>query len=235
MTELTVLPFSNDKLWEIIQQQDTENACTVYELDIKKSYENLGKALIIYASNLNLSIKFSTETLTYEEKADIFTQYLDLIKIYKCDQLSHTLMHVLCRAKNIHLKSFSIFTDEEADLYINANKDRVKTLLSFMQSIPLYIAYQLSLVNKVKDDFAKYEHIENPKLIPLNIVNLFDIPQSCIFYNTATTDLVYYTYQFEQPCFGGKYLKEYVYTNKNDIVLMLADFFNKIENHVSSV
>ena len=39
MTELTVLPFSNDKLWEIIQQQDTENACTVYVLDIKKSYE----------------------------------------------------------------------------------------------------------------------------------------------------------------------------------------------------
>ena len=133
------------------------------------------------------------------------------------------------------LNLFLFLQMKKPDLYINANKDRVKTLLSFMQSIPLYIAYQLSLVNKVKDDFAKYEHIENPKLIPLNIVNLFDIPQSCIFYNAATTDLVYYTYQFEQPCFGGKYLKEYVYTDKNDIVLMLADFFNKIESHVSSV
>ena len=235
MTKLTVLPFSNEKLWEIIQQQDTEAACKIYELDIKKSYENLGKALIVYASNLNLSIKFSTESLTYKEKADIFTQYLNLIKIYKCDQFSHTLMHVLCRAKGIHLKSFSIFTDEEADTYINENKELVKTLLSFMQSVPLYIAYQLSLVNKIKDDFSKYAHIDNPKLIPLNIVNLFDISQSCVFYDSNKVEPVYYTYQFEQPCFGGKYLKEYVYTEKNNVVLMLADFFSKLENHVSSI
>ena len=217
---MKILPFDTETVWEILQSKEPQ----FFEIDLKASYDNMGDKLVIYMANLNLQGQFRSSHLTTEQKFDIFNQWLSLKKLYNCTIFRHTLIHILFARKGLGLYSYSLFTDTEAEQYINENSEAVTRWLNFVQSSMLYISYQLKLQGLVKDDFSDYEVIDDRNCIPLNLVHVFEEDVHCaLFENVEPKDLKFYKPQFENPMFGGQYLQPFIYNPNNFICAVLAD------------
>lgn len=222
-----ILPFDNNVVWEILQSEDPKDK--TFNINIKQSLENLKDKLLIYVSNLDLIIDFKKDELNYDQKVELFDQYLNLIKIYDIDQLVQTLMHVICISRNIEIKCNSIFTNNEVKQYIRDHKQLIDNINIFIDSTLVYYAYQLSLVNKIdKQSFEKFEVINDHKFVPLNVVNIFKYQQTLVLYERSKDEnMRYLKCQFEQPMFGGEYLQKWLYTNNNLCCAFLNDIIKE--------
>lgn len=223
VVDKTILPFDNNVVWGILQSEDPKDK--TFNINIKQSLENLKDKLLIYVSNLDLIIDFKKDELNYDQKVELFDQYLNLIKIYDIDQLVQTLMHVICISRNIEIKCNSIFNDNEANQYIQEHRQLIDRINIFIDSTLVYYAYQLSLIDKInKDSINKFEVIDDLKFVPLNVVNIFKYQQTLVLYERSKDEnMRYLKRQFEQPMFGGEYLQKWLYTNNNLCCAFLND------------
>lgn len=211
----TILPFSNETLWKILEnlQESSES----FLIDGRKSYDNIGKAMILYITNLGLKCDIDYTDLSYEERCEILDQYLSSLKICYIESLTHTLAKILLRCKQIDCESNSIFSNEETDRWINDHIDLCQKLVTFTDSCLLYLSRQCLSNPKVKDDLKeKYEVIQNRQYVPMNLVNVFALPDFTVYYSRIDKRfLKYFEYQFEEPMFNGHHLYDFIATEEN--------------------
>lgn len=223
-----ILPLDDDLVWKLLQHPDQK---TIFDIDIARSINNLHDKLLIYVSNLNLDVRFDSSVLTVDQKEFLFDQYMNLNRVYSCDVLDHTLLHVVCVSRGIQCKSFSMFDDQQAQKYIETHKQIVDNVNTFVDSSLLYIAYQMQL-NQLIDQQPLdeiYDVIDDASFVPQVAVNLFKFEQSIVLLSkTDEANIKYLKKQFENAMFSGEYLNSYLINQNN----YFAAFFNDIVTRV---
>lgn len=220
-----ILPFDDDTLWNIIKDKQTN---TVYTVDFVASYANLKDSLLYYISNLQLDCVFDFTDATYDQKAQLIEQYINLIKICTNKQLAITLASICLRCKDLAYLDQSILTEDETDRFINDHVDQIDKIIKFADSVVLYIIYQLPQLHHLVD-IDKVPHVDD-KSIPLNVVNMFDIVEFACYYSVLNNDnLAWYDHQFTNPIYDNKDLSSYVFVPNNLVVAYLFDVANKLK------
>lgn len=187
----SILPFSNEVLWHILENLD--QSTDTFLIDGRQSYNNIGKSMILYITNLGLKCEIDYTDLTYEEKSELLLQYLDSLKICYIESLAHTIGKILLRCKCISVESKAIFSDEETDKWINEHLDICSKLVTFSDSCLIYLARQCLANDCIKDDLKDaYEVIDDINYVPMNLVNVFKLPDFTIYYSKVDSSFMKY-------------------------------------------
>ena len=162
---------------------------------------------------------FDYADCNYEQRVQIFEQWLSLQKIFYVKSLSHALIQMLFISHNIPCETDSLFTNEQAKQYIKDHPQFIDHLNKFTTSCLLYVTYQLYKKDLIDDFRNQLEHIDDRHYISLNVVNIFKIPELFYYYTTINkqNDLKYFDAQFETNMWNGLDLADYFY-NPNNIL-----------------
>lgn len=222
---MEILPFSDEKLWSILEQEsDDSKEKEVYEIDVKKSLENIPENLIYYIANLGLSVKLYYKDLSFEEKEKFFLSYIHLNRVFSIQDLDLSLISIFFKIKALPVSVNSIFTQEEENLFIKKHEEDITKWMNFLDSVLLY---QISLkYTELKDSIKQDYPIIEDKTIPCNIVNVLLYSDFCIYYNIIASNLSWYKWQFEESIYSGHFLFKYILVESN---LVSAFLWNEVK------
>lgn len=124
--------------------------------------ENINTSFI-YLRNIDYTGILDFSNYTYEQKEYVILKYFYRdIQELTLKQLDDTIMCFFCNSQIIQLYGIkSIFSDEEATIFISKHKLLLQEIESFLLSIPIYI---LSLGKEQTDqryDYSKVKHTAN--------------------------------------------------------------------------
>lgn len=211
-TTLTTLPFSEEEVFDIISSEETH----IYTISVKASLTNLGDSLFLYISNVDIPTKLDFIDCTYEEKANVLLQWLNLTKVYSSPELTDALYQLLMLKTGAHIVSRSPFSEEEAKRFAAEHPEFIERLHTFITSCLLFPVYEMSKLGYVELKKDDYEVIDDPAYIPSNVAQLFGLPQLMFYYATVDEkDAKYLVQQFEYPVFNSAHLTKYFYVKDN--------------------
>ena len=232
-----ILPYSTEQVWELLQTEQRNPTI----IDIKASYDNLNKNLVVYISNLSLDvIMHNVDKLSKEEKFDILLQYILSTKCHNIKALSYAFVQVLyCVTDNVIEIGDSFLTTTEAIEFANKYKDIVQKNFDFLKSaFVVYTAKELFADGKIAENPKEvFENVDMRNACSLNIVHLFAIGETMGLLancDESEDNLKYYVKQFEEAVFSGKRLAEYYFVKENFLAMMtmvdIVDATNSTDN-----
>ena len=222
MNKIT-LPFDDETLWSIIEN---DISTTTYTVDVKTSYNNLRDNLLYYISNLNLNVILDWTDCSTQIKKDVLKQYITMNRVFKNNDLNVATGNVLLVCKQLGYDPKGLLSYSDTVDFINDNLELVTRCVMFMDSVLVYMNYQLSNHNKSFNK-ADYEEVVTNN-IPVNLVNLFSIIMFGIFYTDINPDnLRWYENQFKQPMFNNECLSAYVFSD-DSFMAILGNQFNNV-------
>ena len=136
-----ILPLSEETVFDLIMDEAALKQPVTIEA--AQSLANLGDTLMIYISNVGFNCELDYQRCSYEQRVQIFEQWLNLQRIFYIESLTHALVQILFLNKNMACETRSLFSNEEALQYINEHKEFVDKLDKFVSSCLLYMTYQL--------------------------------------------------------------------------------------------
>lgn len=224
-----VLPFDNESLWGLLQDNNIEK---LYDVDVEASIAKgteLESSFVYYISNVGLNCHLnSVDKLTYEQKHDLIVQYLDINKIYYCRELTNTLGSIMMRFKGLDVLENSLFNENDCDQFIEQHTDLVMNWATFLDSCILYYMFQFKNVGKNfnKEQYPQVETVD----IPLNIVLLFEVQEFTGFWTIVNPEnLMWFPKQFESCFFVNNSLAKYIFGENNIVAAYMYHLDNQGE------
>lgn len=230
MSENVILPFDDDIVWEMIDEDKINN--TTYTVNVKQSYDNLKNAFLYYISNLGLDVEFDWSNCDYETKSTILKDYLGLNRVYEQHELLITVGSLLMLYKQLGYDHNSFLTIDQAEQFINDNPMLIDRCASFVDSLMLYVGYQLKQSHEFVD-ISKYQSVKD-NTIPFCLPALLTLPNFGAYYSIVNPNrFTWYEIQFTQPIYGGRTIDKYVLDKHSALAIAWNHVINEYNKNVS--
>jgi len=211
--KLISLPLSPNALWTALSNQDKIKEEEFTVIDAVESYKNLSAKLSTYICNTRLHVSLgNVDRLSYDEKKDLFNDFLRCRSISVIPELSNEILNVGSLVKGIDLipDDECLFTLEERIRWIKENSELSETIRCFLDSTLIYMARQTLSMDNVEDDLEKKFPLFDGD-IPLNTVTALAMPQVMNYWHSVKPDaMMYFKKQFETPYFNGFHLDRWM-------------------------
>lgn len=197
-----------------------------FYLDYAKS-KIKNKPFLTYIGNNGIPCEvLITDEVTKEERFLLIRDFMEIRVIIQSPLLARTVSKILLRYNNLEKDidfTDTIITLEQADEFIEENKELIVRWSVFLHSCLLYLIYTTIDLNDVIKVEEKFEHIDDPDYIGLNACQLFAVEDFYISFiaGTIPEKLYFFTRQFTESIFRGSKLIKYFDVNENHFYAIL--------------
>lgn len=203
---MLIVPLPYSELSNVVANPDE-----VYEFSYKDSKVK-GRPFIYYLSNLGLKTKINIEELSCEELASLLNEYMMVNVLFRCEELNALAMVALMRFLNVEMDGVLTATAPEGffEYFIATHEETLTWYFAFCSSMIGYCRYIRDYADQKPHDLSEYEGvIDDPRVIGINVVWLFELPPFFELLFSAPVDLFpqyFFHQQFEERIFNGRKL-----------------------------
>lgn len=221
MTDLITFPLPFERVIDF-----TKDEKPLVVVDYKNG-KYQGDAFFNYASNLGIPTNIHPGNLTYDEKTVLLVQYMH----HRCvgtfpslnAEIADCLLGTVGSTRRLSDEPF--LTEEERVVFIKSHLPHLAVWVSFLTSLVVFAldCHVRGLNNEKANsstgattpalNIKTFPVVDDPNVIGANIVNLFSIPAFMEWFMEKAYEepvLFYFKHQFNERCFGGKSLYDYV-------------------------
>lgn len=186
-----------------------------------------GDILLTYLANLEIEPEFDLTGTTTKDKLDLLLTYMKLKNINESAELANAVASILLRTKGINPKYIlepTIINDAESLEFVAKNPQIVAKWSNFIDSILIFLVR----VFEPQVSLDEYADVNEVGFVGLNVVNVLKVPGffEAFVSKPSAEPLKWYKVQFEDNCFKGKSLIQYILEMKNSVVLGLEAMSN---------
>lgn len=218
-----------------------ENPETFFLIDYKNSALK-GESFLTYVANMKLKCDLETYTdISFEERKALLKHYMDFSYIAEVTSLQIALVSVLFYSKKKEL-FFDYFNQEEMEIFIEENKEKIKIITQFFDSMLLLVpSVSLDFKEHILQpmiDSGEIETIDNHDIIGINTYGLIAFPDFIDFFigfSQEHSEMKYFKFQIENLSYKGKKFYELIKDLSSPSILMsIYNMFSSTDSEAVS-
>lgn len=216
------VPLSLDHIKEFFDNKELFFLVNYSESKIK------GNMFLTYISNLGLPSEIVFDGATLEEKFELLKFYMETRNINDSVTLKYAAAQIILISKGFDVTPIypnPVFTKEEAEKFIEANKEMITRWNTFLSSSIMYYVSSVQVLAEELKLKESYPVIDDPHYIGCNVVQMYSVPGFVEFFFAFPRDpqMYYFKQQFEEYMFKGKNFFHYFVTEENTLLLVLNE------------